>query len=212
MPSALDPTDVDAKFVSGDVILECIYRPRSRAAVLEMSAAGFSRSKDDARVHARLIITRTASVADLVCLHVLSVCRVGSTCELCLRLALPRATFRAVNDLCKAAGFAYRRDRGEIGGWVASMTDTRIHLLRACEVGQTITSRVDAHRACVFSAADSSVTMRPETFVLQPTLPESELEDCELPEQKRARELMRERRERRERESGVTIVEPRSWV
>lgn len=160
MPTALDPTEVDAKFVSGDVVLECIYRPRSRAAVLEMSAAGFSRSKDDARVHARLIIAHTASVSDLVCLHVLCVRHVGWTCELCLRLALPRATFRVVNAVCKEVGFAYRRDRGEIGGWVASMTDARMDLLRACAVGQTIATRVDAHRACVFSAADASVAMR----------------------------------------------------
>ena len=210
MPKALDPTEVDAKFVSGDVVLECIYRPCSRAAVLEMSEAGFSRSKDDARVHARLIVTRTASVADLVRLHVLSASHVGWTCELCLRLALPRATFRVVDDLCKAAGFAFRRGRGEIGGWVASMTDARTDLLRACAAGQTIGTRVAAHRDCVFFAADSSVAMRHGSFVLESALPESEVEL--LPEQKRAAELMRERRERRQRESGVTIVEPRSWV
>lgn len=180
---------VDATFVNGDTTLECVYTFRSRDDLRDMLAQGFVFCKDD-DVHVRLVLGRSARVVDLVTLNALHVRHCGPQCILCIRFALPRVTFRIVHALCRAAGFAYRRDRGALGGWVAPMTEDRMVLLRACV--STVRSRVDAHRECHIPT--DTAALHVESFVWQPKQYERPSVECEVPEQRRARELMRETR------------------
>ena len=189
MPCLLS-AQADATFTSGDATLQCVYRACSREENALLRDEGFAFSREDG-VHLRLGLLRTTTIADLVRLNVLCVSHDGWMCALCLRFGLARATFRVLNTVCRAAGFAFRRDRGTVGGWVAPMTDSRMDLLCACSESETVAARVLAHRECRVTAA-SSVVVGVETVVVQSTVRPASPE-CELPEQKRARELMRAR-------------------